>query len=137
MAVPPPSLPPFSTPYYPPPAPRDPTAVVGRRIVAFIIDALIASAISLALVVALRSNTYSDAPAHACDLLREARGFSGTCVQLGSQVYTWNGDRISHSHRNRHPRPATFRVTGHGRTWSSSSWEGEPAAGAERPPKQR
>jgi uncharacterized RDD family membrane protein YckC len=68
--------------------------VVGRRIVAFIIDSLIATAISFALVAGLRSNTYSGAPTHACDLLRQERGFSGTCLQLGSHVYTWSGGRF-------------------------------------------
>jgi len=87
------AMPPPSAPYYPPP-PRDPTAVVGRRIVAFVIDALIASAISGAAIAAMRSQTYSNAPNDGCALLRQARGFSGTCFQLGSHVYTWNGGRF-------------------------------------------
>ena len=74
--------------------PHDPTAVVGRRIVAYVIDGAIATGILVAVAAATVSNSYSHAPTSACERLRNFQDFSGQCVQFGSHVFTWNGGRF-------------------------------------------
>ena len=66
----------------------DPTNVMGRRIAAYIIDALISSAVLVAVLALTKDHSYVHAPTDACQSLKNA-GFSGRCVQLGSRVYTW------------------------------------------------
>jgi uncharacterized RDD family membrane protein YckC len=72
---------------------RDPTNVLGRRFGAFFIDFVLGSAISIAFLAATKSASYTGAPDSACDRLRDVRGFSGTCLQFGSRVYTWDSGR--------------------------------------------
>jgi uncharacterized RDD family membrane protein YckC len=66
----------------------DPTAVMGRRIVAYIIDSLLFTGIFVAAMALTRNHVYTRAPSGACQTLRDT-GFSGQCVQFGSRVYTW------------------------------------------------
>ncbi len=68
--------------------PGDPTAVMGRRIVAYIVDSLLISGIFIAVMALTKDNAYTHAPSGACQILRD-RGFSGQCLQFGSRVYTW------------------------------------------------
>ena len=68
--------------------PGDPTAVMGRRIVAYIVDSLLISGIFIAVMALTKNNAYTRAPSGACQILRD-RGFSGQCLQFGSRVYTW------------------------------------------------
>jgi uncharacterized RDD family membrane protein YckC len=70
------------------PSHGDPTNVLGRRIAAFLIDALITLAVFVAVLALTKSHSYIKAPGGACQSLRD-RGFSGECLQLGSRVYTW------------------------------------------------
>ncbi len=69
--------------YYAPP--RDPTEVMGRRIFAFIIDAVIVGAVFVALF-SVSGHRYTDSPTNACDVLRSRESVS-FCVQSGSTVY--------------------------------------------------
>jgi len=73
---------------------RDPTEVIGPRIAAFVIDALLVSGVSVAIFAALKTRSYTNAPAGACQQLR-ANGYSAPCVQLGAHVYTWGGGRFA------------------------------------------
>ena len=75
--------------------PRDPTNVMGRRIAAFIIDTLLTSVIVLAVLAATKSQSLTGAPTDACRTLRNTTNFSGTCVQIGSHVYTWSHGRYA------------------------------------------
>ncbi len=68
--------------------PGDPTAVMGRRIVAYIVDSLLISGVFIAVMALTKNNAYTHAPSGACQILRD-RGFSGQCLQYGSRVYTW------------------------------------------------
>ena len=68
--------------------PGDPTAVMGRRIVAYIVDSLLISGIFIVVMALTKNNAYTRAPSGACQILRD-RGFSGQCLQFGSCVYTW------------------------------------------------
>jgi uncharacterized RDD family membrane protein YckC len=72
---------------------RDPTNVLGRRFGAFFIDFVLGNAISIAFLAATKSASYTGAPDEACSRLRGAGGFSGTCIQMGSRVYTWESGR--------------------------------------------
>ena len=67
------------------PSHGDPTNVMGRRIAAFIIDALISSAVFVAVLALTKDHSYVHAPGNACQTLRDA-GFSGQCLQFGSRV---------------------------------------------------
>jgi uncharacterized RDD family membrane protein YckC len=73
-----------------PAVPRDPTAVIGRRIVAFLVDTIIVSAIMIAVGAAL-AKSYSNAPSDACQILRDQGVSAPTCFQSGSHVYVLNG----------------------------------------------
>jgi uncharacterized RDD family membrane protein YckC len=66
----------------------DPTAVMGRRIVAYLIDSLLISGIFIAVMALTKDHAYTGAPSGACQTLRDG-GFSGQCAQFGSRVYTW------------------------------------------------
>src|SRR5262245_48040491 len=69
--------------YYAPP--RDPTEVMGRRIFAFLIDAVIVGAVFVALF-SVSGHRYTDSPPSACEVLRSRESVS-FCVQSGSTVY--------------------------------------------------
>jgi len=66
----------------------DPTNVMGRRIVAFLIDGVLATVVLIAVLALTKSHAYVHAPSNACQSLRDD-GFSGMCLQFGSRVYTW------------------------------------------------
>jgi uncharacterized RDD family membrane protein YckC len=66
----------------------DPTAVMGRRIVAYIVDSLLLSGVFIAAMALTKNHVYTGAPSGACQTLRDG-GFSGQCAQFGSRVYTW------------------------------------------------
>ena len=66
----------------------DPTAVMGRRIVAYIVDSLLLSGVFIAAMALTKNHVYTSAPSGACQTLRDG-GFSGQCAQFGSRVYTW------------------------------------------------
>jgi uncharacterized RDD family membrane protein YckC len=74
--------------------PHDPTNVMGRRIVAYIIDALISAAVFVTVLALTKDHSYVHAPNDACTTLHNA-GFNGTCVQFGSRVYTWQGGGLA------------------------------------------
>lgn len=71
-------------------AQRDPTAVVGRRIVAYVVDGLLGL---LALVVVLslvKHDTFRNAPADACSILRaRAADSSVLCVRVAGRAWLW------------------------------------------------
>ena len=68
-------------------APRDPTEVLGRRISAYLIDLILGSIVTVALLSWARHSSYYGATADACSSLR---GGSSMCFQLGDRVYVWN-----------------------------------------------
>lgn len=68
--------------------PRDPTEVMGRRIVAYFVDAVLIFGIFIAVMAVTKSHAYTGAPTTACQTLRDD-GFRGTCLRFGSRVYTW------------------------------------------------
>ena len=74
---------------------RDPTDVIGRRIVAFIIDTILLDAIAVAVLAGSKSSSYTHAPDNACTILRAQSSKSISCVQLGSHIYTWEDSRIA------------------------------------------
>jgi uncharacterized RDD family membrane protein YckC len=76
------------------PSHGDPTNVMGRRIAAFLIDAVIALAVFVAVLALTKSHSYVKAPSNACQSLRDS-GFSGQCLQVGSRVYTWKGSGVA------------------------------------------
>ena len=72
--------------------PRDPTTVLGRRIVAYVVDGLVVL-IALAVALALSQHQrYQNAPSNACAILR-ARLAPGspnvTCLNFGGHVLVW------------------------------------------------
>jgi uncharacterized RDD family membrane protein YckC len=71
---------------------KDPTDVVGRRIVAFVLDAILITAI-VVIVGALVARRYTNAPSNACETLREQTP-NTRCVQLGSHVYSVSSSRM-------------------------------------------
>ncbi|HTL87135.1 MAG TPA: RDD family protein [Acidimicrobiia bacterium] len=73
---------------------RDPTNVLGRRFGAFFIDFVLGNAITIAFLAGMKSGSYTSAPTHACTRLN-VNGFTGTCVQLGSRVYTWDSGKYA------------------------------------------
>jgi hypothetical protein len=69
--------------YGPPP---DPTNVMGRRICAWIIDAV--PAIAIGFVIVFHSLTRVDgAQLNYCDVYRSVHGSSAICIQNGGTVY--------------------------------------------------
>jgi uncharacterized RDD family membrane protein YckC len=73
-------------------APRDPTAVVGRRIVAYLIDGLLVLIALLVVLSMSKHDTFTNAPADACSILR-ARHAGGsyhvTCLHILSRGWLW------------------------------------------------
>ena len=69
---------------------HDPTDVIGRRIVAYLIDGVLLFAVTVAIALATKHQAFTGAPSGACQTLRD-NGFSGSCIQLGSRVYIWKG----------------------------------------------
>jgi len=67
---------------------RDPTDVMGRRVVAYIIDFILFLGLFIAVMAVTKDHVYTGAPSRACSTLRDG-GFSGLCVQFGHRVYTW------------------------------------------------
>jgi len=75
------------------PVQTDPTNVMGKRIVAYLIDALLTTGVLVAVLALSKNNAYTGAPSGACQTLRNTTDFRGMCVQFGSRVYTWQGGR--------------------------------------------
>jgi uncharacterized RDD family membrane protein YckC len=75
---------------YPVQMQRDPTAVMGRRVVAYIIDVLIVLSIVVIVLAVTKDQSFTGAPDNACELLRTG-DFDGQCIQIGTRVYTWEG----------------------------------------------
>ncbi|HVJ95475.1 MAG TPA: RDD family protein [Acidimicrobiia bacterium] len=81
----------YAPPAYAPP-PRDPTAVMGRRVVAYLIDFALVTSIEIALLAATKDRTFTGIPSgfsDACRVIRDESDFSGQCLQLGSRAWTW------------------------------------------------
>jgi uncharacterized RDD family membrane protein YckC len=76
-------------------AQHDPTAVLGRRIVAYILDGLLTIGVLVAVLAISKHQFFQNAPDHACQTLRDTRGFSGQCIQFGSHLYAWNGNGVT------------------------------------------
>jgi hypothetical protein len=72
----------------------DPTNVMGRRIVAYVIDLLLLFGIGIAILAVTKDQVFTGAPANACQSLR-AGGVGGSCIQIGSRVYLWKGSGIA------------------------------------------
>jgi uncharacterized RDD family membrane protein YckC len=72
---------------------RDPTAVVGRRIAAFLVDVLVVAAAVLAALAVAEHRSYTGMPDDSCDVLQDFGG-SDTCIQFGSRVYTWENEGV-------------------------------------------
>lgn len=71
---------------------NDPTAVMGRRVGAYVIDSLLSIVVLVAILALTKDHVYTGAPSRACEILRNSPGgFSGQCIELGSRVYTWKG----------------------------------------------
>jgi uncharacterized RDD family membrane protein YckC len=75
---------------------RDPTAVMGRRVVAYLIDAVLAFAAIVIVLALSKHTTYMNAPTNACAQLQDA-GVSGYCFQTGSRVFVWTGNAPLHA----------------------------------------
>jgi uncharacterized RDD family membrane protein YckC len=75
---------------------RDPTAVMGRRVVAYFIDAVLAFAAIVVVLALSKHTTYMNAPTSACTQLQDA-GVTGYCFQAGSRVYVWTGNAPLHA----------------------------------------
>jgi hypothetical protein len=75
--------------------PRDPTEVLGRRIVAYLIDFAIVFGIGFVIVRSQHIRYYDGLPRGTgdpgCDLVRASTGFTGHCLQVGDRAYTWTG----------------------------------------------
>jgi uncharacterized RDD family membrane protein YckC len=74
----------MSQPYAPP---RDPTAVLGRRFVAFAIDLFFLLVVGLILLATAKHNSFYDAPSDACSQI--ARSDSSVCWQITDRLYIW------------------------------------------------
>ncbi|HTL86336.1 MAG TPA: RDD family protein [Acidimicrobiia bacterium] len=73
-------------------APRDPTAVVGRRIVAYVIDGLLVLIAVLVVLSLVKHDTFTDAPADACSILRARHvgdSYHVMCVRIASRAWLW------------------------------------------------
>ncbi len=73
----------------------DPTAVMGRRIAAYVLDGLLTLGVLVAVLALTKHQFFQNAPHHACQTLRDSRGFNGQCMQFGSHLYAWNGHGIT------------------------------------------
>src|SRR5262245_23741419 len=75
--------------------PRDPTAVVGRRLLAFGIDTILTAAVVLIALVSLATSTEVPGFLHnACDIANTADDVS-SCMQVGNTIYTLSGSDIA------------------------------------------
>jgi len=79
---------------YVPQQQTDPTNVMGKRIVAYIFDAVLVGGVTIAFLALTKSHSYTGAPSNACNNIPDSN-FSGQCVQLGSRVYTWDGSGLT------------------------------------------
>ena len=75
--------------------PDDPTDVVGRRAVAYLIDLVLVALIGLVVFAALRYRSYTDAPADMCTLLRKTAD-NPICLKVGSRVFLWHPGAAKH-----------------------------------------
>jgi uncharacterized RDD family membrane protein YckC len=82
----------MAQPYAPP---RDPTEVLGRRFVAFLIDALFLAVIAVLVFASLSDHSLRGAPANACS--RSLVSDSTWCVQLDDRVWTWGSGAFARS----------------------------------------
>jgi uncharacterized RDD family membrane protein YckC len=74
---------------------RDPTAVMLRRIVAFVIDVILTTAVIAIAYVSLAQSTEVPGYLHdACSIARTADNVSN-CVQLGNTIYTVSGKDVA------------------------------------------
>jgi uncharacterized RDD family membrane protein YckC len=71
------------------PSQGDPTNVMGKRIVAYLVDTILISGIFIAVMALTKNHAYTGAPTDACNAIKADSSFSGQCVQIGSRVYTW------------------------------------------------
>jgi uncharacterized RDD family membrane protein YckC len=73
-------------------APRDPTAVVGRRITAYLIDGLLVLIALLVVLSMAKHDTFTNAPTDVCSILR-ARHAGGSynvmCLRIASRGWVW------------------------------------------------
>jgi uncharacterized RDD family membrane protein YckC len=70
---------------------------MGRRVVAYLIDLVLVGAIFVALLAATKDRTIVDIPSEfsdACRTIRDADGFSGQCLQLGSRAWIWTSGAV-------------------------------------------
>lgn len=80
-------------------APRDPTAVFGRRITAYVIDGLLVG-IALAIVLSMmKHDTFNHAPSNACSILRARHAddsYTVVCFRVASRAWVWKwGDFLT------------------------------------------
>jgi hypothetical protein len=77
-------------------APRDPTAVVGRRITAYLIDGLLGLIVLAVVLAMVKHDSFTDAPANACSILRARNPDNSTCVNIASRALLWKrGDFLT------------------------------------------
>src|SRR3954468_9473877 len=69
--------------------PDDPTDVVGRRVAAFLIDAVLVGLIGLVVFAGLRYRSYSDVHFDACTVIRRTTD-NPICVKFGDRVFLWH-----------------------------------------------
>ena len=73
-------------------APRDPTAVVGRRITAYVVDGLLTLVGFVVVLALVKHDTFHDAPADACSILRARQvddSYTAMCLSVGSRAWLW------------------------------------------------
>ncbi len=73
----------------------DPTDVMGRRIVAYIVDGILLFGVLVAAMALTKHQFYQNAPDNACETLRQTRGLNVQCLQVGSHLYTWSGNGLT------------------------------------------
>jgi uncharacterized RDD family membrane protein YckC len=76
------------------PPQSDPTNVMGRRVVAYLIDSVLLAGIVVAILAATKDQVFTGAPAHACRELRASGISPRSCLQIGSRVYLWKGSGL-------------------------------------------
>ena len=76
------------------PPPSDPTNVMGRRVVAYLIDTVLLAGIVIAILAVTKDQVFTGAPSNACRELRDS-GISRSCLQVGSRVYLWKGSGLA------------------------------------------
>jgi uncharacterized RDD family membrane protein YckC len=73
-------------------APRDPTAVVGRRIAAYLLDGLLVLIALLVVLARVKHTSFTNAPADACSILRARNAGNSSsvmCVGIASRAWLW------------------------------------------------